>query len=205
MKRRAQAAGYTLVEVMLAVSVLFLGTAGFTFMQGASARAIQGAQEQAVAVHVLETWMDRIRRDALFWRAPGLSGFNDSTQYLTGTFDEWRVPPVVEESSSTKLSYAADAYGRDVPAGSSARFCINVRVRPAHYWTPTGGAVPANDNAIDALRVDVRVWWSRRGVSGVTELLRADGGEKCDDVPDSSKFTPNLYQSVMASTLVRWR
>ncbi len=204
MKRRTREAGYTLVEVMLAVSVLFVGTAGFTYMQGTSARAVQGAQEQAVAVHVLETWMDRIRRDATLWRAPGLNGFNNSTQYLAGDFDVWRVPALVEEESH-RLYRAADAYGRDVAAGPGARYCVNLRVRPVHYWTPAGGPVPPSDAAIDALRVDVRVWWSRRGVAGLQAQLRADGGENCDAVPEPDGFTPDRYQSVAASTMVRWR
>lgn len=200
MKRAAHRAGYTLVEVMLSVSVLFLGTAGFTMMQGASARAIQGAQEQAVAVHFLETWVERLRRDALFWTAPGVVSL-ESTQYLQGQRGAWITPAYNVDSSG--LSFAADAYGRDVEPGPRARFCVNVRLTPAHYWTPARGPSVAADEALDALRVDVRVWWSRLG--GSQASFRADGGEDCGAVPDDKAFSPDRYRRVVTSTMVRWR
>jgi prepilin-type N-terminal cleavage/methylation domain-containing protein len=196
-------AGYTLVEVMLAVSVLAVGASGFTLMQGASTRAVQGAQEHTVALQFQETWVERVRRDALQWRAPTAVALA-ATQYLN-VRDTWLTPAPVPEVGGVLISPAADASGRDVALGPLARFCVNLRVQSAHLWSPAG--VVAVDS-IDAVRVDVRVWWSRlsAGQAGTGRtLLNGQGGADCTaNLTPTDLLDGRLLKSV-TSTLVRWQ
>ena len=62
-------AGYTLIEVMMALGVLTAGAVGLMAMTQASTRGNMEAREMTVATQLTQRWMERLRRDAMNWTA----------------------------------------------------------------------------------------------------------------------------------------
>lgn len=202
-RRAARQAGFTLVEVMLAVSVLIVGALGFTALQGATSISIQSAYETNIALDFQETWVARLQRDALAWRGSG-SATLGQTQYLRAdNLDEWFVP--TPPADVTWESWAADAFGRDTRTNSAMRYCVNVRLSNAHRFNPTGA--PASDSDIDMLRADVRVWWYRSGNSRdvTNRTIAAMNTTGCQTVPTAEQLASGFIRRVVTSTMLRWR
>ena len=81
--RDLRRAGYTLIEVMAAVAVMTVGATGIVMLQGATQHANQDAYEASVALNFANTWIERVKRDALNWRTQGTSPTNlNATKYL---------------------------------------------------------------------------------------------------------------------------
>ncbi|MFT3924970.1 MAG: prepilin-type N-terminal cleavage/methylation domain-containing protein [Myxococcales bacterium] len=197
-RARRQRAGYTLVEVMLAVSVLVVGATGFTFLQGASIRSVQNAQEHTVALQVLETWIERVRRDNSRWTEAGLVNTANTTYLKAGLAlpGQWIKPPPVTDDGGFQNFAGADTWGWDKVDGPDVRYCTLLRYQVAHLSTLSGGLVE------DALRVDVMVWRPRPGGTAVSALT-LNGGTNCN-------ANPGLLESdqvfkVVNSVVVRWQ
>jgi len=203
-RRRQSRAGYTLIEVMIAVGIMTVGAVGIMALQQATTRGNVFARQTTTATQITRTWLERIRRDALMWNQRGLSGAL-TTDYLrnvpvAATADGAWFTPVPADTTLNTDSYAFDGQGNELdpstaPAGSM-RYCVNVRL----------------DWAIDqeAIRADVRTWWYRQTTS--TNAADSDariladcavGAE--DTVTTEIDRTPtSRLHAVYASTLVRW-
>jgi prepilin-type N-terminal cleavage/methylation domain-containing protein len=203
-RTRPGKAGYTLVEVMLAVSVLTVGLLGFTSMQSASSRATIAAQESMIALSFQEAWVDRVRLDALRWSAPGTAGLAN-TEYLKQPLDEWYVP----EPANPLESWAVDFAGRDTVEGSEMRFCVNLRNTAAQLWNQDTNACGSLAD-VAAMRVDVRVWWYRStGSRGDTNRLLINMEDtECkgkDAIPTAALLADRAIVKSVTSTIVRPR
>jgi type IV pilus assembly protein PilV len=194
-RRPPTAAGYTLIEVMMAVAVLTAGAAGILALQSAATNGNAEAREMSIAINATRTWIERIKRDAVGWNTPSTTAsvaLLSNTVYLRnvpapGAALVWStpVPPVGE-------SYAFDHFGREVLAPMAAppgtvKFCTQYRLA----WVQAGRTI----------RADVRTWWPRRGVTaGTVYADRANCG-----VGDEGSVTNDARVRVVgASTLVRW-
>ncbi|MDB4990357.1 MAG: hypothetical protein JWN04_5535 [Myxococcaceae bacterium] len=155
MRQRGRA-GFTLLEIMIAVVIMTIGAAGILAMQGASVRSNQDANETSTAINFATTWMERFKRDARLWTAVGSAPLA-STQYLSNALTvppAWVVPAAVAPESA-----GADYFGFDTPiATGDVRYCVNARFTQAHLF---------NGN-LDAIRVDVLVWWHRSSFNDST-------------------------------------
>jgi len=193
---RRRTAGYTLIEVMMALGVLTAGAMGLMAMTQASTRGNMEAREMTVATQLTQRWMERLRRDAMNWTTASRT-LNPillaNTTYLStvqnpGTAALWTVPaPPVAGLESANFDY----YGRDTDTLTDMRYCSNIRLE----WLYVGRA----------MRADVRIWWLRR-VSGT---LPADPGRaalgQCAPGTDPNALTANLgVRMVYASTVIRW-
>lgn len=159
--------GYTLLEVMVALSILAIGVTGILSMQNAAVMANRRAQEMTLATNIARRWQERLRVDALQWNRPTLrnrtSDLATDTQYLcalvgcsggTAAPGVWFVPTA--RAGSTE-SAAYDAFGNEVPVNSpAARYCVNLRLS----WL-----VPENPVTQGLIRAEVRVWWYREGAT----------------------------------------
>jgi prepilin-type N-terminal cleavage/methylation domain-containing protein len=196
--RKRNRAGYTLIEVMLSVSILVVGATGFTMLQGASSRAIQNAQEHTVALQIMETWVERVRRDASLWTAPGVASMASTTYLQAGSlaWGTWITPPVLTDpNNGVVTSPASDAWGWDRSTIAEARFCVKLNYRVAH-WTKDP---PPSE---DTVRVDVMVWRPRRGAANALTFLQ-NGGTNCNIDPNLLN-DPGIFKA-LTSTLVRWQ
>jgi type IV pilus assembly protein PilV len=192
---RPTVAGYTLIEVMMAVAVLTAGAAGILALQSAATSGNAEAREMTIAVNATRTWVERIKRDALGWNTPSTvasAALLSNTVYLRnvpapGAALVWNtpVPPAGE-------SYAFDHFGREVLAPAAAppgviKFCTQYRLA----WVQAGRTI----------RADVRTWWPRRGATAGTVYAER---RNCGLGDEGSVSGDPRVRIVAASTLVRW-
>jgi hypothetical protein len=170
MKRVAR--GYTVVEVMMALGVLALGTGGVIAMQKATLIANTNARNLVVANAVAQAWMERMRVDALSWNeAAGLPDLTTDTQWLKSTATAPQVlgqgwfSPLVSQPGTLQPAGApqADVMGADVYAGdpSAPAFCPQVRL--SKFATSAQSGASPLWPYYRMIRVEVRVYWDKSG------------------------------------------
>jgi len=191
--------GFTLVEVMIAIGIMTVGSLGILSMHHAVSGANRSAQEMSTAVAITERWVERIERDSLAWSAQGLNtSVLTGTDYLSplaGTVSStgWFTP-----SPSTGESFAFNYFGEDTNTAGEIKYCTNLRLN----WLRQGSSA----------RVDIRTFWYRAGyVAGnATHPNWVDGGDfrgaACDAATADGwglGAAPNV-DVVVASTVVTW-
>lgn len=149
--------GYTIVEVMVALSLLAIGAAGIVAMQRATARGNARARNLATANAVATTWMERLRNDGLLWTNSPLPTL-PNTRWLNavgidfptviGNEGIWLQPT---DDAALDISPMADVRGRDTFVNADAAYCTNVRLT---QLLPT------------MIRAEVRVYWLRNRGGG---------------------------------------
>jgi type IV pilus assembly protein PilV len=179
--RRKAGQGYTVIEVMIALTLLAVGTSGVIAMQKVTAIANRDAKSLVVATQVARTWIERLRADATQWNHPsGISPESDlnDTRWLKTVNGVW-FRPVDDPAGSP----AADALGNDVRDTdlANAAFCTNVRL--TWLYGPPPAAPPPY-----LMRAEVRVYWLRDGGGGSVEA----GKTICDAGIDLSKIAPSV-------------
>ncbi len=188
--RARRQAGYTMVEVMMAMALLTAGAAGILALQQASIQGNGEARQMTIATTVARTWIERLKRDALSWNtgaAAATPALLAATRYLlnvpaVGTDPVWMTPAAFADS---RASY--DHYGREIALGADVRYCAQYRLQ----WVNPG----------QAIRADVRVWWHRRGrVGAAAANLYPD----CGVGQEAAIGADTRVRSVSASTVVRW-
>lgn len=197
---RKSETGFTLVEVMIAIGIMTVGSLGILAMHNAVSGANRTANEMNTALAITERWMERIDRDALLWTERGINTTSlNSTAYLSEiagsvTPTGWFTPTPAD----SRESYRFDYFGNDDTAGTATKYCVNLRLSWLRQET--------------SIRVDVRTFWFREGF--------VPGGASHPDWVDGSDFrsadcdagtadgwdlaaAPNV-NTVFASTVVRW-
>lgn len=196
MSRRLRSrAGYTLIEVMMAIGVLTAGSVGVMALQQAATRGNLEAREMTTGTQVASVWVERLRRDALHWTVPSASAnplLLARTSYLrqvptAGTAPLWFVPTPPATSTD---SASFDFYGVDTNTAGQRRYCTNVRLE----WLYPGRV----------MRADVRVWWMRRQSGTGTDPGRALLAD-CATGTDPNSLTGNYgLRMVYLSTVIRY-
>jgi type IV pilus assembly protein PilV len=179
---RAGTRGYTMIEVMIALTLLAVGTSGVIAMQKVTAVANRDAKTLVVATQVARTWLERLRADATQWNHPSLtSDVSDmaDTRWLKAVNGVWFRPTDDVAGSPT-----ADALGNDVRDTDIANgaFCSNVRL--TWLYGPPSSTLPPPY----LIRAEVRVYWLRQGAGGSIEA----GKTICDPSIDLSKISPSV-------------
>lgn len=201
-QRERRRSAFTLIEVMIAIGIMTVGSLGILSMHQALGQANRAALEMNTALAITERWVERIERDSLNWTEAGQTStaLTNDTEYLsavaaTTTQTDWFRPAIVGNES-----YGFDHFGDDITAGEPPKFCTNIRLS----WVRLGNSV----------RVDIRTYWYREGyaagaavhpdwVKG-TDFRNSD----CDATDAngwglSTGMVPNI-DVVHASTVVRW-
>ena len=202
--RQGTRSGFTLIEVMIAIGIMTVGSLGILAMHGAVSAANRTANEMNTALAITERWLERIDRDALAWSEEGINstalGSTDYLSEIAGSVADtaWFTPT---PSNSTE-SYGFDYAGRDDPGGTNTKFCVNLRLG----WLRQGSSV----------LVDIRTFWLREGFvhGGATHTKWVQGndfrGADCDaaaadgwDLNVAGSSAPNV-NVIFASTVVHW-
>lgn len=197
---RASSSGFTLIEVMIAIGIMTVGSLGILSMHQAVSNANRSAQEMNTALAITERWIERIERDSLSWTEEGLNSSSlASTNYLselagTASATDWYTPAVTAEGEKYGFTY----FGEDTDDKDLIKYCTNLRLS----WLRQGTSA----------RVDIRTYWYRSGyMLGTAQHSKwvsgADfRGAECDaataDGWDLAE-APNV-DTVFASTVVTW-
>lgn len=191
--------GYTLVELMMALAVLAIGIGGVFAMQKVTITSNGQAKNLALATHIAESWLDELSAEGGQWNDFG--DFNDGVWLAQVGAEEaaagnWFRPAF---SEARKFGPAFDALGSYVPAADvaeRAHFCSDLRLR----WMSSQTAIKTGAGLV---RAEVRVFWRREGIIGLTgDLLPSHA---CDVLPaevDSDEGR-RLFHVVYLSTAIR--
>jgi prepilin-type N-terminal cleavage/methylation domain-containing protein len=168
-RARAGTRGYTVIEILMAMTVMAIGGAAVMTMQKTSVAANLDARKADVGNAIARTWVERLQRDAMQWTLPSpLAPTTNNIAkaaiiaQINSTGGNWFLPNQelgTSPSGTETMSPAFDILGRDLPGDQmgSAVFCVNVRLK----WL-TNGNLPS-----DLIRADVRVIWPM----GITNSL----------------------------------
>lgn len=204
------AAGYTAVEIMMALTVMTIGAAAVMSLQKTSVTGNFDARETDLATSIARTWVDRLHRDAMNWTMPNntyptTSNFTNAKLLSSPAYGKWALPGYeMGQTTPETMSYAFDLLGRDIPASEATAspnpvvFCVNYRLQwlvPPNLAPPPGG--PAVEPGL--IRVDLRVLWPRNIVSRPT-------GDWCTSV--SALVNPEqdpqpTYHAIYLTTTIR--
>ncbi len=191
--------GFTLVEVMIALGIMTIGSLGILSMHHAVSSANRSANEMNTAIAITEKWIERIDRDSLGWSEEGINSTAlNSAAYLSELAGSVQPTAWFTPSTTAPESYAFDYFGRDDDDLSDVKYCVNLRLS----WLRQGSS----------MRVDIRTFWFREGFvhGGANHSKWVTGsafrGANCDaataDGWDLGE-APNI-NVVFASTVVRW-
>jgi prepilin-type N-terminal cleavage/methylation domain-containing protein len=160
---RRSARGYTVVEVMMALAVLTLGASGVIAVQKATLIANTNARNLSRANAIAQTWVERLRADALVWNAPGNADDIAETNWLkladpANPNQAWFSPPEIIAPALVG-SPDSDVLGADIfqadPGPPASAFCTQLR-----FTRFPANALPAYRKLI---RAEIRVFWERAG------------------------------------------
>ncbi len=198
--RRTRSGGYTVVEVLLAMTVLIIGASAVMSMQKASMQGNLDARRTDIATSIARMWMERVQKDAMSWTLPshaypGLATNYGNAPLLGHVNGTWFLPTDYLPATSpfASISPGFDILGRDVPtvAGlTSALFCVHLR----ETWLYQNTSNPVDS----VMRVELRVVWPR-GISPTTyapSLCDATSAQTIS--PD-----PQLYSTLYLVSAVR--
>lgn len=154
--RRERARGFTLLEVMMALTILAIGMLGIVALQAATVGSTQDASQFSVANAVARTWVQRLQRDAQRWNHPSAFKASDDIadtawlQLVTTSANRWVRPNA--SALEPNASPAFDKNGDDIPLSDTVRsvdavYCTHVRLRQMYP---------------DLIKAEVRVFWKKR-------------------------------------------
>ncbi len=209
MKRHSSTkAGFTLVEIMIAIGIMTVGSLGIIAMHGAVTQGNRDSREMITALAVTQTWLERFERDALSWNAATSILDIGLTTYLrplalTPTGTGWLAPDSGADANGANdfESPAADFFGVDTNNDALVKYCVNYRLS----WIRQGSSA----------RVDVRTYWLREGhnpapASGnwaanpaFTAACAPAQSDAWNLDPANPNAAPNI-NVVYASSVVRW-
>jgi hypothetical protein len=169
--RRSRRA-YTVVEVMMSLGILALGAVGVVALQKVTLISNSDARNRTTATAIAQSWMERLRTDAIQWNkerlTPGASDDLGETIWLKQQQldPQWYlgnpVSPKGWFSPTSIQKYAtsdADLLGASFDPGDDPAlrpaFCTQIRLTDLNS---TGVSVLPR-----LMRVEVRTFWERAG------------------------------------------
>lgn len=153
--------GYTLVELLMAITIFAIGVTGVIAMQKVTVVANQHARELAVATHIGQAWQEQLATDAIAWNHPSPKvaaqdiGDTNWLVNVTGNAGNWFRPAYRD---AMKFGPSFDTLGNVVAEANvaQAHYCTHIRLGWLYPDTAGNGL----------LRAEVRVFWPREGQAG---------------------------------------
>jgi type IV pilus assembly protein PilV len=191
--------GYTIIEVLLAMTVLTIGAAGAISMQKAAIQGNLDARKTDIATNIARMWMERIQRDSMSWTSSSPSNLGNAVLLgnATTSVGTWFLPfysaYAAPGGGLASVSPGFDMLGRDVPSQSAltnAFFCVHLR----ETWLSQNTTTPTNS----LMRVELRVVWPRGIAQDTYAPPLCDATSAATANPD-----PRLYSTLYMITAVR--
>ncbi len=185
--------GYTMVELLMAITIFAIGVSGIISMQKVVAASNQHSKRLAIATHIAQAWQDQLAADAAAWNHPSpnvAAPDLDETEWLKEVDNGWVMPAWVP---TRNFGPAFDALGGVVDPTTNlaqAQFCTHMRVSWLYPDTSGNGL----------LRTEIRVFWLRDDMGGTV-----GGLDLCDPNtgPDTIEAAGEKYHFVYETSAVK--
>ncbi len=183
---RRGARGFTLIEVMMAMTVLLIGLMGIVALEKATIVTNVDARQLSTGSSIARVWLERLQTDATNWNHPSNFSKNSDlatdTVYLKEYGKGWILP--VGSIGAKKYSASFDLNGNDIDptVGGDIIYCTNIRLTMVYpdILCTTGGGCPGTTPSM--LRTEVRVYWSKRREPLATCDAPPSGGSGGDPI-----------------------
>ena len=188
--------GFTLIEVMIAVGIITVGSLGILAMQSATIRGNSEARMMSMATQRTNTWISRLERDALMWNVSGPAPANRvNTRFLTDVSAPTAVPVFVPPASvadgSQILRPGASFAGLDVEDANNPTYCTHIELS----WAVQG----------ELIRARVRTVFHKANGTQFGLLATCSAPATAAAISaDLASATPN-FRAVTSTSLLRWR
>jgi prepilin-type N-terminal cleavage/methylation domain-containing protein len=184
--------GYTIIELMMALTVLAIGVSGVIAMQKITITSNQHAKSLATATHIAQAWQERLAADAAQWNHPsprlGIQDIDTDTRWLrevVGNEGVWFRPAY---DQGLDFGPGFDALGNVVAEADIAQAVYCTHLRLTRLYPDTAG------NGL--LRAEIRVFWARDAMGGtVNGLPVCAANTPAASVEDESKRYRFVYQT----------
>ena len=176
MVRRIKSRGFTVIEVLIAISVAAAGFAAIFSLQIGSMQANMTARDLTGAIGLAERYVEVLRRDSYLW-----DGTQRPGPRLNQSFGDWHVITPFPVDQNGRASVENDAnFGSEFL--SRQRYCV-------HYWMNGFANLYAG-----LLSIRVRVVWPRSALNtaGLDQMCTIDGARAFDQTNLSSWFSLTL-------------
>lgn len=190
-RSRRTRAGYTLIEVMMAIAIVTASSVALLALQEITIRGNMDARQMATATTVARNTIELLRLDAVGWTqsypsagsvvwGAGVRGFlRDVPTAAAAAASPWA--PFGQTAAA--IEHAYDYQGFPTAVGGNMFYCVESR----YAWVYPGQLV----------RADVRVWWVRR--SNLTNAALYAG------CPTQPAQIPSLdLHSIQATLTIRY-
>jgi type IV pilus assembly protein PilV len=146
--------GYTIVELMMALSIFSIGVTGIVAMQSVTASTNGFAKNMSVATALARSWQERLAMDGTLWGGTGQWAITQ-TRWLqqVGTQNNTWVLPANDDNLTPTFGPRADAKGQFVTVVANTVFCTHIRL--------TQLIDPAIRPGSGLIRSEVRVFWPK--------------------------------------------
>jgi prepilin-type N-terminal cleavage/methylation domain-containing protein len=191
--KKSASAGYTLVEVMVAVAIMTVGSLGVLALHEATTVGNMTSRNTATATAITRTWLERLEREALSWNAAGQPPTGPTTINIAtvpvapATPGVWAVPAAAPVLGTTNRA-TFDHHGVETATAANMRFCTHIRLQ----WV-----VPNQ-----AIRADVRTAFGR--TAAITNCVAPGGGGGAAAITADLASAAPQNSAVYGSTVVRW-
>jgi prepilin-type N-terminal cleavage/methylation domain-containing protein len=182
-----QRQGFTLIEVLMALAVLGVGIIGLYSMGAVTVRGNTMAGDMTAASNIAESWLSRLRREALMWR----EGIPLDPIYQQMPMPLLRRLPLPARGASTGWFEANNGQrilkiGWTQRQGEWGKFCVHIRLT----WI-----VPR-----ELVRAEARVLWFKEEVPDKASIYPQCGrGNETQMARDISR----IHTIILSTTLRR--
>ena len=199
-RNRSNRRGSTVIEVLMAITVLAIGASGVVALQKVTTSANRNSRSLAVANEISRTWIERLRTDAILWNYPSpsnpVSDLTTDTTWLANNVsdpdpdeDAWFRP-----TDGLSVCGIHDVFGRDEECSSGSTnqgpYCVNLRLS----WV-------REDRRM--IRAEVRVYWvGRNEGDNALEANDLPCGDAADPPDVDALATEGIFRVVHAVTMV---
>jgi prepilin-type N-terminal cleavage/methylation domain-containing protein len=188
--------GYTMVELLMAITIFAIGVSGIISMQKVVATSNQSAKRLAIATHIAQAWQEQLAADASAWNHPSPNNATPDIgepawlNVVASSPDVWVMPDWVPDRN---FGPAFDGLGEVVDPTSNlpqAQFCAHIRLTWLYPDTAGNGLI----------RTEVRVFWLREDMGGTVNALQL-----CDPNTDPALIegASDRYHFVYETSAVR--
>ena len=206
------ARGYTIVELLMSLSVLAIGASGVIAMQKVAIASNRHAKDLSVATRIAEAWADQLALDASLWmiKASGASTLANTTWLKMANPSQtvdWFIPSYSPLRSFGPAFGALGAPVNPATRPELAQFCTHLRLAFLHIDVPpppVAGALTAptgTNSGNGVIRAQIRVFWQAE--DSTVGLPTSANGDLCS--LDSASLTANLgaFHVLYLTTAVR--
>lgn len=200
---RRRAYGYTIVELLMALTVLAIGTAGVIAMQKVAIESNRYAKNLSIATRVGEAWADELTADAQLWTyKAGVPTTLNNTDWLNNVTNlSWFRPAF---SARRQFGPAFSPLGIPLDPntqGPLAHFCVDLRLAILRPELASLPSVPTSGDGV--IRAQIRVFWPRDDVS--IPPSNAATANVCDAAngPGVNDQNISAYHVIYLTTTVR--